>query len=49
MITGKVTADAEAMIELQVAGPAQPSQQIFAVIDTGYNGYLTLPSNQISP
>ena len=48
MITGKVTADVEAIIELQVAGPVQPSQKICAVIDTGYNGYLTLPSNQIS-
>jgi clan AA aspartic protease len=46
MITGRV-ANREGLIELHVAGPGQPAQQIEAVIDTGYNGYLTLPSHLV--
>jgi clan AA aspartic protease len=48
MIAGRVTADREALIELQLAGPARQPRQIQAVIDTGYNGYLTLPSHLIT-
>ena len=48
MIAGKVTADREALIEIQLAGPARGTRQIKAVIDTGYNGYLTLPSHLIT-
>lgn len=38
----------EAIVELEVSGPGQPTQQIEAVIDTGYNGYLTLPSHLVT-
>ncbi len=48
MITGRVTADREAVIELQLAGPGREARQIQAVIDTGYNGYLTLPDHLIT-
>ncbi len=48
MITGKVTVNREAVIELEVAGPAQQPRRIQAVIDTGYNGYITLPSHLIT-
>ena len=48
MIAGKVTTDREAVIELQVAGPARQTRPVQAVIDTGYNGYLTLPSHLIT-
>ena len=43
MISG-IIRNREAIIELEVSGPGQPRRQIEAVIDTGYNGYLTLPS-----
>ena len=48
MIAGKVTADREAVIELQLAGPVPETQQINAVIDTGYNGNPTLPGHLIT-
>ena len=43
MIAGKVTVHQEAVIELEVRGLNQPVR-IEAVIDTGFTGYLTLPS-----
>ena len=43
MILGRVTADQEATIPLAIAGPNRPWQQTEAVIDTGFNGFLTLP------
>ncbi|MBM4044998.1 MAG: clan AA aspartic protease [Planctomycetes bacterium] len=47
MITGRVTADRTAVIGLAIAHPAGDTQQVEAVIDTGFNGYLTLPSHLI--
>lgn len=47
MITGKIK-NLEAIIELEIFGSAQQPQQIMVVIDTGYNGYLTLPNNVIT-
>ena len=47
MITGKITVHQEAIIELEVVGLNQPSR-IEAVIDTGFTGYLTLPSRLIA-
>lgn len=46
MITGKITVHREAVIELEVVGLNQLSR-IEAVIDTGFTGYLTLPSTLI--
>ena len=43
MITGSVTADREAVIRLKVRGPQGQEQEIEAVIDTGFTGFLTLP------
>ena len=48
MITGKVTANREAIIELEVVGSNHRKEQVEAVIDTGFNGYLTLPSDLIN-
>jgi predicted aspartyl protease len=48
MITGFVTADLEASIRVLVRGPAGQRQRIEAVIDTGLNGWLTLPPALIS-
>ena len=42
MITGKITANREAIIELEVIGSNQ------LIIDTGFNGYLTLPNDLIN-
>lgn len=47
MIRGKITAYQEAVIELEVGG-LNSSAKIEAVIDTGFTGYLTLPSALIN-
>ena len=44
MITGKVNAELEALLLLSVLGEADNEVQIDAVIDTGFNGFLTLPT-----
>lgn len=44
MILGRVTADREAILPLEITGPSRQWQQAEAVIDTGFNGFLTLPS-----
>jgi len=43
MITGAVNAGREAVIRLTVRGPAGQVRQFHAVIDTGYDGWLSLP------
>ncbi|MDA1049881.1 MAG: clan AA aspartic protease [Planctomycetota bacterium] len=47
MIRGTIR-NREAIIELEVSGSGQSVQQIEAVIDTGYNGYLTLPDDLVA-
>jgi len=42
-MTGRVDARRQAILELQVYGPGGQMLQVPAVIDTGYNGALTLP------
>jgi clan AA aspartic protease len=44
MIAGAVNADLEATVRLTVRGPRGQVQKVSAVVDTGYNGCLTLPS-----
>ncbi|WP_446866529.1 clan AA aspartic protease [Phormidesmis sp. 146-12] len=41
---GSVNANREAIVQLAVLGKDQQRQGIRAVIDTGYTGFLTLPS-----
>ena len=48
MMTGRVTANREAVIELEVVGSEQRREKVEVVIDTGFNGYLTLPSDAVS-
>ena len=47
MMTGKVTALCEATVRLTVTGPDQHWQAVDAVLDTGFNGFLTLPSHMV--
>jgi len=44
VIEGVVNAAYEAVVTLPLHGPAGRSREIEAVIDTGYNGFLTLPA-----
>jgi predicted aspartyl protease len=47
VIAGMVNPDREAIICLPVRGPDEREQEIEAVIDTGFNGFLTLPSEVV--
>jgi clan AA aspartic protease len=47
MIIGVVTDRREAVIRLKVRGPAGQDQEIEAIIDTGFDGWLSLPSSII--
>ena len=47
MITGTVNADREGRVRLQVQGPAG-QEEVEAVMDTGFNGFLTLPPSLIA-
>lgn len=47
MIKGKITAYQEAVVELEVGG-LNSAAKIKAVLDTGFTGYLTLPSALIN-
>ena len=48
MIQGVVNAAYEAVIPLTVLGPGGQTQNIEAVIDTGFTGFLTLPSGMVA-
>jgi clan AA aspartic protease len=43
MILGSVSPSLEARLPLTLQGPGGQTQQIDAAIDTGFNGFLTLP------
>jgi len=44
MIRGHVTPDQEATVRLDVRGPDGSEQTVEAVLDTGFDGWLSLPS-----
>ncbi len=48
-ITGVVMADRQALIRLTVRGPAGQEHEIEAIIDTGFDGWLSLPPSFIAP
>ena len=48
MISGIVTIAREVVVPLSVRGSKGQTQEIKAVIDTGFDGSLTLPANVIS-
>ena len=43
MMTGTVNADLEPVLRLTVREAGGPSHDVEAVLDTGFNGFLTLP------
>ncbi len=47
MLTGRVTADKEAVLTIEVLGAEGRIAQVEVGIDTGYNGFLTLPKAMI--
>ena len=47
MIEGVVNAAYEAVVTLALRGPSGQARDIEAVIDTGYSGYLTLPTSLV--
>jgi len=47
MISGVVDARREALVSLPVRGPGRQEQIVQAVIDTGFTGFLTLPSSLV--
>ena len=47
MMTGRMTARREATLRLTVLGPDQRQHAVDAVLDTGFNGFLTLPSHVV--
>jgi clan AA aspartic protease len=48
MITGSVTADLEAGIRLTLRGPAGQVRRVKAAIDTGFDGWLSLPPDLVT-
>ncbi len=48
MIEGRVNARHEAVVTLPIHGPAGQTREIQAVVDTGYNGFLTLPQSLVA-
>lgn len=48
MIRGEVSADREARIRFQVYGTEGREEEVEAVLDTGFTGFLTLPPAMIS-
>ena len=48
MITGRVTADREAVVDLIVRGPTGKQRPLTFLIDTGFDSYLAVPSSVVA-
>ena len=48
MILGTVNASYEAVITLTVQGPSGLTRNIEAVVDTGFNGFVSLPQTLVT-
>ena len=47
MIQGRVNSRFEAMVRLVIRGHSGRTREVEAIIDTGYNGFLTLPTTLV--
>ncbi len=47
MLIGRVNSEREAVVSIEVLGPDEQAVVVEAGIDTGYNGFLTLPRTLI--
>ena len=48
MIHGQVNANQEIILSFQVRGPNERTADIESALDTGFNGFLTLPPELVS-
>jgi len=48
MIAGSVNQEREAIVRLVIVGPLGREREVEAIVDTGYTGFLTLPSEMAS-
>jgi clan AA aspartic protease len=48
VINGVVTADRQVLVHLTVRGSTGKDQELEAIIDTGFDGWLSLPSSVIA-
>ena len=48
MIEGSVNANLEAVVTIPLLGSTGQTREIAAVVDTGFNGYLTLPPTLVA-
>jgi clan AA aspartic protease len=47
VISGSINSELEPIVRLEVRGPAGTARHVDAILDTGFNGFLTLPANVI--
>lgn len=48
MIEGEVTPERKGVVRLRVSGPGGPSVEVDTAIDTGFTGFLALPTDMIA-
>ena len=48
MIEGYVNVNHEAVVPIPLLGPAGQTREVIAVVDTGFNGFLTLPTTLVA-